>query len=341
MPVGRFRTGLAVVGVLWGAVAHEAAAQSLGTFRWQLQPYCNVLTLAVEQKPTGYVFTGIDDRCGSGSPATATGAAAVSSGSTIALGLTIISPGGAATHLNATISLATISGSWQDADGNSGPFVFNPGAAGGPARPEPRTLSSLLVTSSQVAPGAIATAGLANEAVTAPKIAPAAVTGDKLAGAAVTGDKLAPGAVTADKLAAAVFAGTGAAATVARSDHTHDARYYTQAQVDARPNAAIVAMGIVIGSGTLAFRAPGSNVTVSRTGAGTYTITLLGHDVGCTNKWPIGMVTPGQTGRLATAIFVGVTDCLTGNADVNVVTSDLTGAAADSLFSFLVFSGRP
>ena len=41
-----------------------ADAQSLGTFRWQLQPYCNVVTLAVTQVGGIYRVEGTDDRCG-------------------------------------------------------------------------------------------------------------------------------------------------------------------------------------------------------------------------------------------------------------------------------------
>ncbi len=44
-------------------------------------------------------------------------------------------------------------------------------------------------------------------------------------------------AITATQLSPTIYAGTGSAITVARSDHNHDARYYTQAQSDAAHNA--------------------------------------------------------------------------------------------------------
>jgi hypothetical protein len=34
-------------GALLISVVGDAGAQSLGTFRWQLQPYCNVVTVAI------------------------------------------------------------------------------------------------------------------------------------------------------------------------------------------------------------------------------------------------------------------------------------------------------
>ncbi len=36
-----------------------AAAQSLGTFRWQIQPYCNILSLSVVQQAGIYVLSGL------------------------------------------------------------------------------------------------------------------------------------------------------------------------------------------------------------------------------------------------------------------------------------------
>ena len=41
------------------------------------------------------------------------------------------------------------------------------------------------------------------------------------------------------QLAASVYAGTGSAITIARSDHLHDDRYDTSAEVDAKAAAAI------------------------------------------------------------------------------------------------------
>ena len=46
------------------AIASGADAQSLGAFRWQLQPYCNVVTLSGTQVGGIYRVEGTDDRCG-------------------------------------------------------------------------------------------------------------------------------------------------------------------------------------------------------------------------------------------------------------------------------------
>ena len=65
------RTALTVlvVGLLWSSV--PVAAQPLGTFRWQQQPYCNVFTLIVEQKGGIYTLDGFDDQCGASAKAVA------------------------------------------------------------------------------------------------------------------------------------------------------------------------------------------------------------------------------------------------------------------------------
>jgi len=111
-------------------------AQSLGAFRWQLQPYCNVLTLTVTQSGGAYRLEGTDDQCGS-ARAAAIGMAFQQLDGTIGLGLTIVgSPDGSPVHVDATITIATLSGTWRDSAGHTGAFVLTPGAgAGGSRRP--------------------------------------------------------------------------------------------------------------------------------------------------------------------------------------------------------------
>ncbi len=58
---GRLAFALALGALLPGA---SASAQTLGTFRWQLQPFCNVLTVTVVQQGGHYQLYGTDDLCG-------------------------------------------------------------------------------------------------------------------------------------------------------------------------------------------------------------------------------------------------------------------------------------
>ena len=100
-----------------------AEAQSLGAFRWQLQPYCNVLTLTVTQSGGAYRLEGTDDQCGS-ARAAAIGMAFQQLDGTIGLGLTIVgSPDGSPVHIDAKINLATLGGTWRDSAGHTGARV--------------------------------------------------------------------------------------------------------------------------------------------------------------------------------------------------------------------------
>ena len=91
-----------VVAVLCPAVAQ---AQTLGTFRWQTAPYCNVVTVAVTQVGGVYRVDGTDDQCGSGrDQASVVGIAFPNPDGGIGMGLTVVtSPGGVAAHIDAEI----------------------------------------------------------------------------------------------------------------------------------------------------------------------------------------------------------------------------------------------
>jgi len=116
-----------------------AFAQSLGTFRWQLLPYCNVLTLTVTQNGGVYALDGFDDQCGAGVRASVTGTAFPNPAGTIGVGLNVVTaPGGTPLHLEVALSLSTISGPWRDSAGGSGTFAFNPSEVTGTPRPSPQ-----------------------------------------------------------------------------------------------------------------------------------------------------------------------------------------------------------
>ena len=136
---------LALIGLLAG-IEGAALAQPVGTFRWQLQPFCNVVTVAITQNGAVYRLEGTDDQCGGGADAASvTGTAFPNADGTIGFGLNIVTaPGGRPVHVDADISLGTFGGTWRDSVGGSGAFVLTPGAGnGGSARPLPSTGASL------------------------------------------------------------------------------------------------------------------------------------------------------------------------------------------------------
>jgi hypothetical protein len=144
---------VAACGVL--AFATTALAQPLGSFRWQQQPYCNVLTLNVIGEGGNYTLDGTDDLCGTNQKAGVSGIASQNADGTIGFGLTIVGPPGGAVHLAATINLVTLGGTWSDSNGNTGLFVFTPGAGTpGSARPAALGNTTRSTHAYDLAPGA-------------------------------------------------------------------------------------------------------------------------------------------------------------------------------------------
>jgi hypothetical protein len=178
--VARLSLGLMVA---VGIVPPAFAQQPLGTFRWQLAPFCNVITVTVA--PSGDTFTldGFDDQCGAATRAAVTGAAFPNPDGSLGIGLSIVAtPGAAPVHVDVALSLTTIGGPWRDSAGNTGTFVFGPPTfATGPPRPATGGLISRVTPGAGLSGGG--TSGTVNLAVD--------------------------------------FGGTGTATIAARSDHTH------------------------------------------------------------------------------------------------------------------------
>jgi len=124
---------LSFVAVLFGF--GDARAQPLGTVVFQLQPHCNRVTLSVVQNGGIFALNGFDDQCGGTTQASVTGTAFPNVDGTIGIGISIVAtPSGNPTHVDASIDLATLNGSWRDSAGNTGTFLFN-GPGGGSPRP--------------------------------------------------------------------------------------------------------------------------------------------------------------------------------------------------------------
>lgn len=106
---------------------------------------------------------------------------------TIGFGLSIVTtPGARPVHVDATINLASLNGTWTDSAGNAGTFIFTPGPGiGGAPRPIP---------SGGLAPGGVTTVQLAANSVTTTNIVDASITNaDLLDGARAafaSGDQL-------------------------------------------------------------------------------------------------------------------------------------------------------
>ncbi len=115
-----------VVAVAGLGAVERAVAQPLGTFTWQLQPYCNRVTAYVVVTPVGYTLQGYDSQCGAPQRAPVTGIAVPNPDGTISFGIDIITvPGGQPVHVDGRLNPATYSGTWMDSAGGQGTLLFN------------------------------------------------------------------------------------------------------------------------------------------------------------------------------------------------------------------------
>ncbi len=119
------------------AFTARADAQPLGTFSWQLQPFCNRVTVSLVQQGALYTVDGYDDQCGAAQRAPLVGLATANPDGTIGFGLNVVTvPGGKGVQVEARITLPAGNGTWADSAGNSGTFALGANTGGSP-RPAP------------------------------------------------------------------------------------------------------------------------------------------------------------------------------------------------------------
>lgn len=146
--VGRYV--VAAVAMACALVAPQmASGQTLGTFVWQMAPYCNVLTLSVTVDGAAYRLTGFDNACGGTVRVPVAGAAVPNPNGTFTLTLTTATVAGPSSQLTAVVTAPSYNGAWADSSGNSGDFVFSPTSPVGAVRPLP------LVSGAAIADGSI------------------------------------------------------------------------------------------------------------------------------------------------------------------------------------------
>ena len=177
----RVRLALGVTVLMFISVS-GASAQVFGNYAWQMQPYCNVVSLTLTTTAAGYTLDGVDDQCAGANKASAVGVATFNAGGLVNLNFTIVTaPSGKAVHVAAIVNPANGNGTWTDSVGNSGTFAIGVSTPGLPARPLP---------TSGVGPATITTVEIAAAAVGASDIntaeVQARVTGTCPAGQAVS-----------------------------------------------------------------------------------------------------------------------------------------------------------
>lgn len=138
------------------SAASSASAQVFGTFAWQMQPYCNIISLTLSSSPAGFVLEGTDNQCGAVDKASALGVASFNANGLVNLNFTIVTaPSGRPVHVAAVVNPGTGSGTWTDNGGNTGVFALGAPGSGSP-RPLPTTsIGVASITSAEIAPGAV------------------------------------------------------------------------------------------------------------------------------------------------------------------------------------------
>ncbi|MEZ5293088.1 MAG: hypothetical protein R2745_18550 [Vicinamibacterales bacterium] len=168
------RRALAAAAAAIGVTAWVAGAgaQALGTFTWQVQPFCNVITVNITQQGGLYTADGFDDQCSAAQRAPLVGVVTPNPDGTIGIGLHVVTvPGGRGLDIEARLALASLSGPWTDSAGNSGTLAFGQHASGSP-RPVPSGGPAPgSVTNVSLAPGAVTSASVADGSLTTADLA--------------------------------------------------------------------------------------------------------------------------------------------------------------------------
>ncbi len=144
--------------------ATNASAQVFGTFTWQMQPYCNQVTLTLTSVTGNFTLDGSDNQCGATNKASAVGVGTFNAVGNVTLNFTLVTaPGGRPVHVSAVVSPADGSGTWTDSVGNSGTFAFFGNVAGLPGRPLPTSgLPPLVITTTELASNSVTGAKVAD-----------------------------------------------------------------------------------------------------------------------------------------------------------------------------------
>lgn len=126
---------IAAVVCIVGSDVPDASAQVFGTFTWQMQPFCNKVTLTLTAVPGNFTIDGADDQCGATRKASASGMAVFNPDGTVGLNFTIVTPTAHVAQVAASVSPANGQGTWTDSLGNGGTFAFFGNLGGLPPRP--------------------------------------------------------------------------------------------------------------------------------------------------------------------------------------------------------------
>ncbi len=121
----RFLFPLMLAAMLFAAA--PASAQTIGTFRWRLEPLGSVLNLTITQQGSLFLVHGFEAQCGGNLSLPVSGVIILQESGQAFLGLTSINELGRGIHTRAYVNTTTFNGTWADNTGYfDQPFTFNP-----------------------------------------------------------------------------------------------------------------------------------------------------------------------------------------------------------------------
>ncbi|MEZ5290769.1 MAG: hypothetical protein R2745_06780 [Vicinamibacterales bacterium] len=146
----------ATVLALFG-VAAPASAQTIGTFPFALQPYCNQVTITITQEGSTYRLAGWDDACGAAKRYPLHGTIVPNPDGTLHISFTVTRTNGIAVETSVpNFNVGTLGGTWTDSAGNTGPFLLGGAPGGSGARPGPTsTIPANSVTTVNIVDGSV------------------------------------------------------------------------------------------------------------------------------------------------------------------------------------------
>lgn len=181
----RFRRSASCLAALLAIAPWTATAQTI-TAAWQMQPYCNRVTLTLTPSPAGgFALQGTDDQCGAANPGSAVGHASFNAGGNVTLNFTIVTaPAAKPLHVSAIVSPSDGNGTWTDSVATTGSFVFFGAVPGLPPRPTRASgVPPASIIATDLAAGAVGSAQLAAGAVSGAKVLDGSLTAADLADA--------------------------------------------------------------------------------------------------------------------------------------------------------------
>jgi hypothetical protein len=171
---------------LFLGIGSASAQTTLGTFNWQLQPYCNVVTVQVTQEGATYRLAGWETVCGVSARQGVHGTVSPNLDGSLTFLLVTANANGTQVHTSVRFDVQSLGGSWSDSAGNTGAFVLGASTGGAPRSLATGGLPANSVTTSSIVDGTVGGADV-NSAQVQLRVTGACAAGESMQSVAASG----------------------------------------------------------------------------------------------------------------------------------------------------------